>query len=108
MTMTMMKTETTSSEQAFNGAQFSLVERCFWEAEVARSNRVAPTLIHTTTMDDIPFYTVEHWQENWEELMDRVEKGETLGIINEDGNKAVMVPADDELIRLYTDHEEGS
>ena len=26
-----------------NGAQFSLVERCFWEAEVARSNRVAPT-----------------------------------------------------------------
>ena len=59
-------------------------------------------------MDDIPFYTVEHWQKNWEELMDRVEKGETLGIINEDGNKAVMVPADDELIRLYTDHEEGS
>ena len=108
MTKTMMKTETTSSEQVFNGAQFSLVERCFWEAEVARSNRVAPTLIHTTTMDDIPFYTVEHWQENWEELMDRVEKGETLGIINEDGNKAVMVPADDELIRLYTDHEEGT
>tara|TARA_Y100000991_G_scaffold3253_1_gene2715 strand:+ start:191 stop:370 length:180 start_codon:yes stop_codon:yes gene_type:complete len=59
-------------------------------------------------MDDIPFYTVKHWQENWEELMDRVEKGETLGVINEDGNKAVMVPADDELIRLYTDHEEGS
>ena len=85
-----------------------MVERCFWEAEVARSNRVAPTLIHTTTMDDIPFYTVEHWQKNWEELMDRVEKGETLGVINEDGNKAVMVPADDELIRLYTDHEEGS
>jgi len=59
-------------------------------------------------MDDIPFYTVEHWQENWEELMDRVENGETLGVINEDGNKAVMIPADDELIRLYTDHEEGS
>jgi len=59
-------------------------------------------------MNDTHFYTVEHWQENWEELMDRVEKGEILGIINEDGNKAVMVPADDELIRLYTDHEEGS
>ena len=58
-------------------------------------------------MDDIPFYTVKHWQENWEELMDRVENGETLGVVNEDGNKAVMVPADDELIRLYTDHEEG-
>ena len=58
-------------------------------------------------MDDIPFYTVKHWQENWEELMDRVENGETLGVGNEDGNKAVMVPADDEIIRLYTDHEEG-
>lgn len=58
-------------------------------------------------MDDIPFYTVKHWQENWEELMDRVENGETLGVVNEDGNKAVMVPADDEIIRLYTDHEEG-
>lgn len=58
-------------------------------------------------MDDIPFYTVKHWQENWEELMDRVENGETLGVVNEDGNKAVMVPADDELIRMYTDHNEG-
>ena len=58
-------------------------------------------------MDDIPFYTVKHWQENWEELMDRVENGETLGVVNEDGNKAVMVPADDEIFRLYTDHEEG-
>ena len=37
-------------------------------------------------MDDIPFYTVKHWQENWEELMDRVENGETLGVVNEDGN----------------------
>ena len=59
-------------------------------------------------MDDIPFYTVEHWQEHWDELMDRVENGETIGIENENGDKAVMVPADDELIRLYTDHEEGS
>jgi len=59
-------------------------------------------------MDDIPFYTVGYWQENWEELMDRVEKGETIGIESENGDKAVMVPADDELIRLYTDHEEGT
>ena len=59
-------------------------------------------------MDDIPFYTLKHWEENFDHLLERVENGETLGIINEDGNKAVMVPADDELIRLYTDHEEGS
>ena len=35
--------------------------------------------------------------------MDRVEKGETIGVINENGNKAVFVPPDDELIKLYTE-----
>jgi len=58
-----------------------------------------------TTME---FYSVEYWQENWETLIDRVENGETIGIENEKGDRAVMTPADDELIRLYRDHEEGS
>jgi len=51
------------------------------------------------------FYTVEEWQENWEELFERVENGETLGIINEDGNKAVMVPMNDseEFMRIHRD-----
>ena len=40
--------------------------------------------------------------------MDRVEKGETIGVENDKGERAVMTPADDELIRLYRDHEEGS
>ena len=54
------------------------------------------------------FYTVEQWQENWEELMDRVEKGETIGVENENGNRAVMMPADDELIKIYTeDNNDG-
>ena len=52
------------------------------------------------------FYSVEYWQENWETLMDRVENGETIGVENKNGERAVMAPADDELIRLYTDHEE--
>ena len=47
------------------------------------------------------FYTVEQWQENWEELMDRVENGEPIGVENENGERAVMIPADDELIRIY-------
>ena len=38
----------------------------------------------------------------------QVENGETIGVENENGDRAVMVPADDELIPLYTDHEEGS
>mgnify|MGYP003113275280 FL=1 len=53
------------------------------------------------------FYSVEHWQENWEELVSRVEDGESIGITN-GRNRAIMMPADDELIRIYTDHNEGS
>jgi len=53
-------------------------------------------------------YSVEYWQKNWDELMERVENGEHIGIENENGERAVMVPADDELIRIYTDHNEGS
>ncbi len=49
------------------------------------------------------FYSVKHWEENWNELFERVENGETIGIVNEKGEKAVMVPADNELIKLYTE-----
>ena len=55
------------------------------------------------TETSMNFYTVKEWEENWDELFLRVENGETLGIINQDGHKAVMVPADDELIKLYTE-----
>jgi PHD/YefM family antitoxin component YafN of YafNO toxin-antitoxin module len=48
-------------------------------------------------------YTVQEFQERWEEMIERVENGERIGIINENGNTAVMVPADDELIRIYTE-----
>tara|TARA_R100001443_G_scaffold104300_2_gene112924 strand:+ start:681 stop:854 length:174 start_codon:yes stop_codon:yes gene_type:complete len=47
------------------------------------------------------FYSVEHWQKNWETLLDRVENGETIGVENEKGERAVMVPADDEFMKLY-------
>jgi antitoxin (DNA-binding transcriptional repressor) of toxin-antitoxin stability system len=53
-------------------------------------------------------FTVEELQERFDELIERVENGERLGIINEDGNSTVMMPFDDELIRIHTDHEEGS
>ncbi len=63
-------------------------------------------LIYNATMK---FYSVEYWQENWEELMDKVENGESIGVENKNGERAVMVPADDELIRIYTEqNNEGS
>jgi len=48
-------------------------------------------------------FTVEEFQERFDELMERVENGETLAIVNEDGQKAVMMPADDDLIRIHTE-----
>lgn len=53
-------------------------------------------------------YTVQQFQEDFDNLMTRVENGEHIGIVNEEGRTAVMVPVDDELIQIYTDHEEGS
>jgi len=44
---------------------------------------------------------VEHWQKNWEQLLERVEKGETIGVENESGERAVMMPADDDIMKLY-------
>ena len=48
-------------------------------------------------------FTVEEFQERWDELMLRVENGENIGIVNENGQAAVMMPADDELIRIHTE-----
>lgn len=48
-------------------------------------------------------FTVEEFQERFDELMERVEMGEHIGIVNEDGKTAVMLPADDDLIRIHTE-----
>lgn len=67
-------------------------------------------------------YTVDQFKENWEELISRVEGGESF-IIKDGNNQAVIVPfketinyaleslepvVDEELIHIHTDHEEGS
>ena len=46
---------------------------------------------------------MEEFQERFDELIERVENGEHLGIINEAGQAAVMIPANDELIRIHTE-----
>jgi antitoxin (DNA-binding transcriptional repressor) of toxin-antitoxin stability system len=52
------------------------------------------------------FYTVEQFQERWDEMIGRVEKGEKIGITN-GKNTAIMISADDELIRIYSEHDEA-
>ena len=49
-------------------------------------------------------FTVKEWEDNFDSLFERVENGETIGIVNEDGTAAVMMPADDELVRIYTEN----
>jgi predicted nuclease with TOPRIM domain len=58
-----------------------------------------PDLINTQKMQT---YTVEQFQERWDEMIERVESGEHISITN-GKNTCVMVPADDELIRIYTE-----
>ena len=58
-------------------------------------------ILNTSTME---FFTVKEWEENFDELFERVENGETIGIENDNGHRAVMIPADDELIRIYTEN----
>ena len=48
-------------------------------------------------------FTVAEWVENFDSLLERVENGERIGIVNDDGKAAVMMPADDELLRIYTE-----
>ena len=57
--------------------------------------------------EDLESYTIEEWEENFDEFIDRVEQGETLMITSDNGN-AVMMPVDDELIRIYSEHDEAS
>ncbi len=72
-------------------------------------------------LNDLQSFTIEEFQTDFDNLMDRVENGESF-IIRDGRKSAVIVPynetikyaldqkpvVDDELIRLHIDHEEGS
>ena len=49
-------------------------------------------------------FSVKEWEENFDSLLERVENGELIGIVDEEGRAAVMIPADDELVRIYTEN----
>ena len=70
-------------------------------------------------LEELESFTIEEFQSDFDNLMSRVENGESF-IIKDGDNSAVIVPynetikyaiestVDDEMIRLHTDHEEGS
>ena len=49
-------------------------------------------------------FTLKEWEDNFDELFSRVENGETIGVVREDGQAAVMMPADEaDFIRIHTE-----
>ena len=70
-------------------------------------------------LEELQSFTIEEFQSDFDNLMQRVENGESF-IIRDGDNSAVIVPynetikyaveslVDDELIHIHTDHEEGS
>ena len=70
-------------------------------------------------LEELESFTVEEFQSDFDNLIERVENGESF-IIRDGKNSAVIVPynetikysidpvVDEELIHIHTDHEEGS
>lgn len=102
----------------------SAVDGIFWEDEDGSSILSTPThkthfMKMTDDINQLQKFTVEEFQEDFDNLMDRVENGESFIITSEHGS-AVMVPykevvqifedldVDEDLIRIHTEHEEGS
>ncbi len=71
-------------------------------------------------INELQSFTVEEFQADFDNLIDRVESGESFLITSEHGN-AVIVPYSevvqvcqesnmdfDEIVKIHTEHEEGS
>ena len=53
-------------------------------------------------------FSIQEWEDRFDELIKRVEDGEHIGVVGEDGKSAVFLPVDDPLVSLYTNHNEAS
>jgi hypothetical protein len=69
--------------------------------------------MNDNTLTKMESFTVNEFQLHFDELMERVEGGESF-VIKGDYGDAVLVPCNeyscgelDELIRIHTEHEEG-
>jgi hypothetical protein len=70
-------------------------------------------------LNQLQSFTVEEFQEDFDTLLDRVDNGESFVIKSDHGN-AVIIPynevvqvleetgVDQDVIRIHTDHDEGS
>lgn len=99
-----------------------MVAHFTWAEGVAGSNpasRIHKHFMKMQELEDLESFTVEEFQSDFDNLMQRVENGESF-IIRDGDNSVVIVPynetikyaiesvVDEELIHIHTDHEEGS
>lgn len=87
-----------------NGSQLSLVERPLWERDVVGSNPIDPIHLNMETSMEIIEVTVEEAEERFDEMLDGCETGQVYCIVQPDGSKVMMVPADPSLIQLDDDY----
>lgn len=52
-------------------------------------------------------YTVEEFQADFDNLMNLVENDKKSFVITSEYGEAVIMPADEELLRIYTEHNEA-
>lgn len=48
-------------------------------------------------------FTIKEWEENFDTLFERVENGEKIGIVDEQGRASVMMSCDSEFYRIHTE-----
>ena len=60
-------------------------------------------ILNKSTME---IFTVKEWEERFDELFERVENGERIGIVGDNGHAAVMMPIDDELYKIYVENNQ--
>jgi prevent-host-death family protein len=51
--------------------------------------------------------SIQDFEDNFDDYLGRVENGETIIIKNNHGKSAVMIPADEEIIRIHTEHNDA-
>ena len=51
--------------------------------------------------------SIKNFQNNFDEYIKKVENGQSFVIENNDGRSVVMVPIDDDLIRIHTEHDDA-
>lgn len=59
-------------------------------------------------LESLKRYTVEEFQKDFDNLMSAVENDKKSFIITSEYGDAIIMPADEELIRIHTEHNDAS